>query len=135
MTVRYAIEDELPPAEFLDVLMRSGLAQRRPVNQPERIATMLRNANLMVAARDAGGLLIGVSRCLTDFAYVCYCSDLAVDRKWQGQGVGRELIRRSREAAGEGATFLLLSAPGVETYYLRSGFEKFETCYGIRRKR
>ncbi len=135
MTVRYAIEDELPSAEFLDVLMRSGLAQRRPVDQPERIATMLRNANLVVAARDAGGLLIGVSRCLTDFAYVCYCSDLAVDRKWQGQGVGRELIRRSREAAGEGATFLLLSAPGVETYYLRSGFEKFETCYGIRRKR
>lgn len=135
MTVRYAIEDELPSAEFLDVLMRSGLAQRRPVDQPERIATMLRNANLVVAARDAGGLLIGVSRCLTDFAYVCYCSDLAVDRKWQGQGVGRELIRRSREAAGEGATFLLLSAPSVETYYLRSGFEKFETCYGIRRKR
>ncbi len=134
MAVRYAIEDELPPAEFVDVLMRSGLAQRRPVDQPERIARMLQNANLVVTARDAAGLLIGISRCLTDFAYVCYCSDLAVDRKWQGQGVGRQLIRRSREAAGDGATFLLLSAPGVEPYYLKSGLEKFETCYGIRRK-
>lgn len=134
MTVHYNIENDLPPGQFIDVLLRSGLAPRRPVDQPDRIATMLDNANLVVTARDSDGLLIGVSRCLTDFAYVCYCSDLAVDRKWQGQGIGRELIKRSREAAGEGATFLLLSAPGVEDYYLRGGFEKFESCYGIRRK-
>lgn len=135
MTVSYDIEKDLQADQFVDVLARSGLASRRPVDQPERVATMLENANLIVTARDAGGLLIGVSRCLTDYAYVCYCSDLAVDRNWQGRGIGRELIRRSRQAAGEGATFLLLSAPGVEDYYLKAGFEKFETCYGIRRKR
>jgi len=134
MTVNYDIENDLPPEQFIDVLLRSGLASRRPVDQPKRIATMLENANLVVTARNTDGLLIGVSRCLTDYAYVCYCSDLAVDRECQGQGVGRELIRRSREAAGDGATFLLLAAPGVEDYYLKSGFEKFETCFGIRRK-
>ncbi len=134
MTVLYNVENDLPPEQFIDVLLRSGLAPRRPVDQSERIATMLENANLVVTARNSDGLLVGVSRCLTDFAFVCYCSDLAVDRKWQGQGIGRELVRRSRDAAGEGATFLLLAAPGVEEYYLKSGFEKFETCYGIRRK-
>ena len=134
MTVIYNIENDLPPEQFIDVLLRSGLAQRRPVDQPERIATMLENANLVVTARNSDALLVGISRCLTDFAYVCYCSDLAVDRKWQGRGIGRDLVRRSRNAAGEGATFLLLAAPGVEDYYLKSGFEKFETCYGIRRK-
>ena len=134
MTVIYNIENDLPPKQFVDVLLRSGLAPRRPVDQPERIATMLENANLVATARNSDGLLIGVSRCLTDFAYACYCSDLAVDKKWQGQGIGRELVRRCRDAAGEGATFLLLSAPGVEDYYLKTGFEKFETCYGIRRK-
>ena len=133
MTVNYNIENDLPPKQFIDVLLRSGLAPRRPVDQPERIATMVENANLMVTARNTDGLLIGVSRCLTDYAFVCYCSDLAVDRKWQGQGIGRELIRRSRAAAGDGTTFLLLSAPGVEEYYLKSGFEKIETCYAIRR--
>ncbi|MDH3229825.1 MAG: GNAT family N-acetyltransferase [Alphaproteobacteria bacterium] len=135
MKVIYNIENGLPPKLFIDVLRRSGLAPRRPVDQPERIATMLENANLVVTARDSDGLLIGVSRCLSDFAFICYCSDLAVDRKWQGRGIGRELIRHSREAAGDGATFLLLAAPGVEDYYLKSGFEKFETCYGIRRQR
>lgn len=129
------IENDLPTDEFVDLLLRSGLAARRPVDESERIATMLENSNLVVTARGADRTLIGVSRCLTDYAYVCYCSDLAVDRKWQRQGVGRELIRRSREAAGNGATFLLLSAPGVEEYYLHNGFEKFESCYGIRRTR
>lgn len=134
MTVIWDIENDLGADEFIDVLRRSGLDARRPVDQRERVATMLENSNLVVTARDADGLLIGVSRCVTDFAYCCYCSDLAVDRERQGQGVGRELVRRSREAAGDGASFLLLSAPGVEGYYLRTGFEKFETCYGIRRK-
>jgi len=135
MTVSYDIEGGLPVEQFVDVLQRSGLASRRPVDQTERMARMLENAHLVVTARDAAGLLIGVSRRLTDFAYVCYCSELAVDRDWQGRGIGRELIRRSRAAAGDGATFLLLSAPGVENYYLRSGFEKLEMCYGVRRIR
>ncbi|MDH5410429.1 MAG: GNAT family N-acetyltransferase [Alphaproteobacteria bacterium] len=134
MTVIWTIEKDLGADEFIDVLRRSGLAERRPVEDRKRIATMLENSNLIVTARDTDGLLIGVSRCVTDYAYCCYCSDLAVDRQWQGRGIGRELVRRSREAAGEGATFLLLSAPGVEDYYLNTGFERFETCYGIRRK-
>jgi len=135
MNVSYGIETDLPVEQFVDVLRRSGLAARRPVDQPERIVAMLDNANLVVTARNADGLLIGISRCLTDYAYVCYCSDLAVVREWQGRGIGRELIRHCREAAGAGATFLLLAAPGVEDYYLRSGFEKLEMCYGIRRNR
>jgi len=134
MTVIWTIEKDLGADEFIDVLQRSGLAERRPVEDRKRIAAMLENSNLIVTARDTDGLLIGVSRCVTDYAYCCYCSDLAVDRQWQGRGIGRELVRRSREAAGEGATFLLLSAPGVEDYYLNTGFERFETCYGIRRK-
>ncbi len=134
MTVSWNIENGLGADEFIDVLTRSGLAERRPVEQRERVATMLENSNLIITARDADGLLIGVSRCITDYAYCCYCSDLAVDRKWQGQSLGRELVRRSREAAGDGATLILLSAPGIEDYYLHTGFEKFETCYGIHRK-
>ena len=134
MTVTWNIENDLGTDEFIDVLLRSGLAARRPVDERERVAAMLENSNLIVTARNRDGLLIGVSRCMTDYSYCCYCSDLAVDRKWQGEGMGRELVRRSREAAGAGATFILLSAPGIEDYYLHTGFEKLETCYGIRRK-
>jgi len=54
-----------------------------------------------------------VSRAITDFAYCTYLSDLAVDIEFQKQGIGRELIRRTHEAAGLGTTLILLSAPNA----------------------
>ncbi len=127
----YAIEPKLTVAEFIDVLHRSTLAERRPVDDPDRIARMLAHGNLMVTARDAarGGLLIGVSRCLTDFAFCCYCSDLAVDEAYQRQGIGRELLRRSREAAGSGAVFLLLAAPKAMAYYPHIGMSHLDNAF------
>jgi predicted N-acetyltransferase YhbS len=133
--VVYAIATDLDPAEFTDVLRRSGLAARRPVDEPDRIRAMVRNANLTVTARDSGGRLIGVARSLTDFAYCCYLSDLAVDAAWQRRGIGRELIRRTRGAAGPGATVLLLSAPDAMDYYPRIGMTKIENGFAFARER
>jgi GNAT superfamily N-acetyltransferase len=129
--VTYAREEALDPAEFLDVLHRSGLAARRPVDDFDRIADMAVNANLVVTARDGGGLLVGVSRCVTDFAYCCYCSDLAVDRDWQGKGVGRELIARSRAELHPNARFYLISAPDAVPFYERIGMERVERCFRL----
>ena len=97
MNVVYAVEDKLAPAEFVDILERSGLAARRPVGDPQRIARMLDHANLIVSARD-GGCLVGIARSLSDFAFCCYLSDLAVDRAYQGRGIGRRLIEETRTA-------------------------------------
>lgn len=132
--VTCAVEDDLSPDEFIDVLRRSGLAERRPVDDAARIARMVENADLTVTARDGNGMLIGVSRCITDFAYCCYCSDLAVDAAWHSRGIGRELMRRSHAAAGPGTTFLLTAAPQAMSYYPQAGLEKFENCFGIHRK-
>lgn len=133
--VVYSVEDDLDVAEFVDVLERSGLAARRPVGEPERIRAMVENANLIVCARNREGLLVGVSRAVTDFSYCCYLSDLAVDARYQRQGIGRELIRRTHRAAGEEARLLLLSAPAAMDYYPRIGMEKLENCFGIAGRR
>jgi predicted N-acetyltransferase YhbS len=135
LDIRYGIEDNLEPAEFVDILERSGLAARRPVDEPERIRAMVENADLTVCARDDQGQLVGVSRAVTDFAFCCYLSDIAVDRALQGQGIGRELIRRTHEAAGgEPVTLLLLSAPAAMAYYPKVGLAKLDNCFGnIRR--
>lgn len=132
--VVYRIENRLDPDEFLDVLRRSGLAARRPVDEPDRIRGMVENANLAVAARDSAGLLIGVARSVTDFAYCCYLSDLAVDVAWQKKGIGRELIRRTRDSIHPKALLLLLSAPAAMDYYPRIGMEKLDTCFAFRRR-
>jgi GNAT superfamily N-acetyltransferase len=135
-TVVYAIEPGLAPAEFVDVLRRSGLDARRPVDKPDVIAKMLAHAGIVLCARDGAGRLIGVSRALADFSYCCYLSDLAVDRAWQGQGIGSELMRRTRAlAGGEAVTLLLLSAPDAMAYYPKAGMEKFDNCFGWKRGR
>ena len=135
MTIRYAVEKNLSPTEVVDVLRRSGLDARRPVDKPDVIKGMVENASLTVTARDEGGLLVGVARSVTDFAYCCYLSDLAVDRAHQSQGIGKELMRRTQAAAGgDKVSLLLLSAPAGMGYYPKAGLEKFDNCFGIRRK-
>ena len=66
----YALEPDLTPKEFIDLLVRSTLAERRPVDRLETIEGMLRNADLIVTCRDASGLLVGVSRAIT-IARIC----------------------------------------------------------------
>ena len=124
----YRLEPGLAPEEFIDVLVRSTLAERRPVSDLDTIQAMLKNANVIVTAR-LGGLLVGVSRALTDFAFCTYLSDLAVDEKYQRQGIGRELIRRTHEAAGLHTTLILLAAPKAQSYYPHVGMTKHESCW------
>jgi GNAT superfamily N-acetyltransferase len=123
-------EDGLSAENFLDVLHRSGLAERRPVDDPERIAAMLANANLIVTARD-GGKLIGVSRCGTDFAYFCYCSDLAVDKSYQKQGIGRRLLEATRALLHPKATLYLIAAPAAVSYYQHIGMTRHDRCFAF----
>ena len=128
-SIIYALEPELSVAEFVDVLRRSTLAGRRPVDDPARIAGMLRHADVLVTARAADGILVGVSRAITDFSYCTYLSDLAVARECQGRGIGRELIRRTHEAAGLATTLILLAAPAAETYYPHVGMTPHHSCW------
>jgi GNAT superfamily N-acetyltransferase len=134
-SLTYSNEPDLAVDAFIDALRRSTLAERRPVGDRVRIARMLAQADITLCARDARGLLVGVSRALTDYAYCCYLSDLAVDRAWQGGGIGRELIRRTHEIAGPQSMLLLLSAPDAMTYYPHVGMRKSENAFTIPRQR
>jgi GNAT superfamily N-acetyltransferase len=124
---------KLGPAEFIDLLERSTLAERRPVNEPETIRGMLEHAGIIITAR-AGGRLVGISRAITDFSYCTYLSDLAVDRDLQRQGIGKELIRRTHEAAGLNTTLILLAAPLAREYYPHIGMQRHDSCWIISRR-
>lgn len=128
----YAIETypDLNAEAFIDVLRRSTLGERRPVDDPETIRGMLRNADVLVTAR-VDGRLVGVSRAITDFSYCTYLSDLAVDEDFQRQGIGRELIRRTHEAAGLRTHLILIAAPKARGYYPRIGMTGHDSCWMI----
>ncbi len=128
-SITYQQENELSVDEFVSVLQRSTLGQRRPVEDTVRLADMLSNADFIVTARH-NGLLIGVSRAISDFAFCTYLSDLAVDEKYQKKGIGKELIRQTQLAAPR-AKLILLSAPKAVDYYPKIGMKHHAHCYYI----
>lgn len=132
MNIVYCPEPKLSRHEFIDILERSGLSARRPVNNKVTIDGMLSNASLVITARDASfdNRLIGVSRCVTDFTYCCYCSDLAVDQDYQGKGIGSALIDASREKLEPTCSFFLISAPQAVAFYERINMPRIERVFG-----
>jgi|ERR1044071_2832169 predicted N-acetyltransferase YhbS len=119
--IAYLSGNDVDLDAIIELYVASTLGERRPVDDRERMAAMLHNANLVVTAWD-GDLLVGISRALTDFCYVTYLSDLAVRVSHQKAGIGRELIRRT-QAAAPSALLLLLAAPAAEKYYPHVGFK------------
>ena len=125
----YKVESSLDPLEFKDVLVRSTLAERRPINDFNRIKKMCNNANLIITARK-DGKLVGVARSITDFAYCTYLSDLAVDTNYQNQGIGKRLIKETNKAVPR-TKIILLSAPAAVEYYPKIGMKKHNYCFTI----
>lgn len=134
MSITYKLEPRLSAGEFRDVLIASTLGERRPIADLQRLDNMLRNADVIVTARD-GQRLVGISRAITDFSYCCYLSDLAVDVAYQRQGIGRHLIAETHKNAGELTTLILAAAPAAESYYPRIGMQKHLSCWTLPRRR
>lgn len=132
MDATYQLEPDLTPEDFLDLLARSTLAERRPVGRPEVIRGMLENADIILTARVAGKL-VGVSRAVTDFSFCVYLSDLAVDEAYQKRGIGKELVYRTHQAAGPTTMLVLLAAPKARDYYPRIGMTHHDSCWIIPR--
>lgn len=130
--IEYRHNQPLDPSDVVRVFDRSGIV--RPTGDLPRIARMFAAPGLVLSAWD-GERLVGVSRSLTDYAYCCYLSDLAVDKDYQGRGIGRELVARTRAVIGDEVSLVLLSAPGAMSYYPGLEFQKAENAFVIRRKR
>ena len=126
--ITYSQTTPLAPDTFIDLLRRSTLAERRPVDDAETIAGMIANADLTVTAWD-GDLLVGVARSVTDFNYCCYLSDLAVDVAYQRQGIGIELIAQTQAQLGPRCNLILLAAPAAADYYSHIGFVHHPRCW------
>lgn len=122
--ITYQLEKNLTAEEFIDVLNKSTLGERRPVDEPERILKMLEHGNLIITARE-NNVLIGVARSLTDYLFCTYLSDLAVDQAYQKQGIGKELITQPNTSSEVNITL----APKAVAYYPKIGMTKWEQCY------
>jgi GNAT superfamily N-acetyltransferase len=130
--IQYSQVRSLSVEEYVDVLVRSTLAQRRPVDDLPAMTSMLAHADIIITARHEQ-LLIGIARAITDFSFCTYLADLAVDQAFQRQGIGQELIRRTHKAAGLNTNLILLSAPQATTFYEHIGLQQHHSCWVIPR--
>ena len=126
--ITYRLGNDLDLDRTIELYRLSTLGERRPVDDRDRMAAMLRNANLVVSAWD-GEFLVGISRALSDFSFVTYLSDLAVRASHQRRGIGQELMRRTQAAGGPKTKLILLAAPAAEAYYPHVGFTRHPQCW------
>ena len=133
MSIEYKINVPVSADQFIDLLHESSLGERRPVDDRECMKGMVENSNLMVSAWD-GEKLVGIARSLTDFHHACYLSNLAVDRKHQGAGIGRKLQIITQEQLGPKCKLILVAAPAANAYYERLGFSNNPRCWVLERE-
>jgi predicted N-acetyltransferase YhbS len=129
--IEYRLGNQLDLDQVIELYRDSTLGERRPVDDREVMEGMLRNANLVVTAW-AGDLMVGISRSLSDFAYVTYLSDLAVRLSYQRLGIGKELIRITKRESGPKAYIVLLAAPKAVDYYPHIGFTRHDSAWLLR---
>lgn len=132
MAIDYRVNAPVSAGQFIDLLQRSTLAERRPVDDRACIEGMLANASLTISAWD-GDLLVGIARSVTDFHYACYLSDLAVDASVQKSGIGKRLQAVTQQQLGPQCKLILLAAPSANAYYEPLGYQNNERCWVLDR--
>jgi GNAT superfamily N-acetyltransferase len=134
LRILYAREPALDVAEFRRVLVESGLGAIRPIEDEPRLRMMLSAADLILTARldRPSRPLIGVARCITDFAWCCYLSELAVSATAQGLGVGSGLLDETRRQLGSGVSVILASVPTAVSFYERNGMARLPDVFWYR---
>ena len=117
--IDYKVNEPISVKQFIELLNKTTLGARRPLEDEKRVAAMLHHADLLITAWD-GERLVGVARSVTDFAYCCYLSDLAVDEQYQKQGIGLQLIEHAKQAltsTSQNCAFICSASSGLLSAY------------------
>ena len=113
-------EERITAEEYIDFLKRTDLGSQYPKERfAERIARLVDRVSISLVARNRAGLIVGVLFGLTDYAYWLYVTDLGVDRDYEGQGIGTQLMKTARTIAGgekEIAVYLIANEKAVPFY-------------------
>ena len=132
MSIQYKINALITTDQFIELLNNSTLGERRPVDDRACMEGMISNSNLTVSAWN-GDELVGISRCMTDFHYSCYLADLAVSKKYQKSGIGKQLQVLTQAQLGPKCKLILIAAPAANTYYEHIGYTNNERCWVLTR--
>lgn len=123
--IEYRLNENLSFEEYYDFLRRSDLGGQYPRERfEERIRKLLKTRSVAITARNSDEKLIGIAFGVTDFTYFLFVTDLGVDREYTRQGIGGELLRRIREAAGgeDDITLVTVAHETAIGFYEKCGY-------------
>jgi GNAT superfamily N-acetyltransferase len=132
VTVTYAREQDLSVEDYVAVLGETSMRTRRPLANTARIGEMLTGANFIVTAREDGAIL-GLARCITDFAWIAFCAELAVRESAQGRGIGLGIVGMVRQLLGPRVGLTLTSDPSAVGLYERIGMARNDDAFSFTR--
>lgn len=130
MKIEYSYDKRPAVAEIIELYEKAGLP--RPTADKKRMQKMFDQSNLIVTAWH-NDVLVAVSRSITDWVWSCYLADLAVHPDYKKTGIGKELVRLTKEKLGEESMILLLSVPTAMEYYPKIGMIKEDRAFTILR--
>lgn len=103
-------ESRLGADEYIAFLARSGLGQQYPKERfRARIGVLVASVQISLVARNEAREVVGMCFGLTDFAYWLFLTDLGVDRRYEGKGIGRRLVQAAHALAGGEREIVLLT--------------------------
>ena len=118
--IHYSISEELHPGE-LGNLLNTVFAT---VFTLRELSSIIAGSTAYVTARHSG-VFVGFGRILSDGATIAYINFMAVNPKYQRQGIGQHILKLLVEVAGD-VNSIFLYTNTADSLYLRNGFQPSE---------
>ena len=120
-------EEHISADEYINFLKRTDLGKQYPKERfRERIEKLVGNVSISLVARNENNTVVGVLFGLTDFAYWLYVTDLGVDRAYERQGIGKQLMKTAHKIAGgeKDIALYLIANENAVPFYEKLGMKK-----------
>lgn len=98
--------------------------------KPTDLETAFSNSRFMCFVFESQEL-VGVGRALADGIDCSYICDVAVLPKYQGTGLGKEIVSKLIALSKGHRKIILYAFPGKESFYKKLGFKRMSTAMAI----
>lgn len=118
MKIDYASYNEISEEEVIALNEANSWSSAK---KPKTLMAALRNAHSLVTAR-VEGRLIGLGNAISDGYLVVYYPHLLVHPEFQGQGIGKEIVKRLQERYQDFHQQMLTADGDAIGFYEKLGF-------------
>lgn len=128
-SIQYTVNGPFVAEEIQSLINSAGLTK---IQSLSKLVGMITGSDAYVTAR-SGDKCIGFGRLLTDYHSIAYINNMVVDPAYQRKGVGKVILQKLVEAAGD-AERVFLYTDTADEFYMRNGFTPSEKRLYVLRK-